>query len=198
MLVLVRHGKSQDQEENRMSGQHNCPLSVEGRQQADELGMNLADYEFDAIFCSDLERAIDTTRAILAHNKRTNPEVLTYVEELRERSGGSIEGLTYTEIRKMIPPKKYKLWQRDYFEPPPMGESLKDVEERVIPYMKEYVFPLVNETKNVLVVAHAGVLRTIICYIKAGEESDIVGQVIENAMPYILYGHVRKEDDPNG
>ena len=193
MLVLVRHAESQDQAENRMGGQHNCPLSEKGRGQAIEVGKDLADYEFDLVFSSDLERCVDTTRAILEHNKRTDPSVLRYAEELRERSGGTIEGMTFQEIREQIPPKKYKLWQRDYFEAPPMGESLKDVEDRVIPFLKENVFPLVNDNKNVLVVAHSGVIKTIICYIKGSDESDIVNLKIENAMPYVLYGHVREE-----
>ncbi len=193
MLVLVRHAKSQDQEENRMSGQHNCPLAPSGWLQASELGIELANYEFDYIFSSDLERCVDTTRGVLRHNKHIDHSKISYAEELRERSGGSIEGLTFTQIRRMIPPKKYKLWRRDYFEPPPMGESLKDVEDRVIPFMKEFVFPLVNDNKNVLVVAHSGVLRTIIRYIKASDETEIVKLEIENAMPYILYGHVRED-----
>ena len=193
MLVLVRHAKSLDQEQNRMSGQHNCPLAPSGWMQASELGMELANYEFDYIFSSDLERCVDTTRGVLRHNKHIEHTNIFYAEELRERSGGSIEGLTFTQIRRMIPPKKYKLWRRDYFEPPPMGESLKDVEDRVIPYLKEFVFPLVNDNKNVLVVTHSGVIRTIIRYIKASDESDIVKLEIENAMPYILYGHVRED-----
>ena len=192
MLVLIRHGESQDQIENRMSGQHNCPLSEEGRRQVEELGSDLSVYEFDYVFSSDLERAVDTTAAILRQTKK-EPGSIQYVEELRERSGGSLEGMEFTEIRKIIPPKKYKLWRRDYFEAPPLGESLKDVADRVIPFLKEFVFPLVNEGKNVLVVAHAGVLRTIICHLKGMDESDIVSLEIENAMPYILYGTVRTE-----
>lgn len=193
MLVLVRHAESQDQEENRMSGQHDCPLSAVGIDQAEEAGRNLKEYEFDHVFSSDLGRCVQTTQRIMAHNKRTDPDVLTYTQVLRERSGGSIEGMTYKEIRSMIPPKKYKLWRRDYFEPPPMGESLKDVEDRVLPFMKKFVFPYTNDGKNVLVVAHSGVIRTIICYIKAIDESEIVKLEVENAMPYILYGHIREE-----
>ena len=193
MLVLIRHGKSTDQEENRMSGQHNCLLSDEGKEQVEELGKDLADYEFDFIFSSDLTRCVDTTSAIVRHNKHAEPSDIMYVEELRERSGGTIEGMKYSEVREIIPPRKYKLWRRDYFESPPMGESLKDVEDRVIPFMKDHVFPNVNDNKNVLVVAHAGVLRTIICYIKASDETEIVKLEVENAMPYILYGHVREE-----
>lgn len=192
MLVLLRHAKSQDQEENRLSGQHNCPLSFEGREQAVEVAVDLSKYEFDAVFSSDLERCVQTTDEILQYNLNLVPS-LTYVEELRERSGGILEGMPYKEIRQEIPPKKYKLWERDYFEPVPMGESLKDVEDRVIPYMKAFVFPLVNQGKNVLVVTHEDVIRTIIGFIKGSDESTMVSLTIENAIPYILYGRVKME-----
>ena len=190
MLVLLRHAWSQDQEENRLSGQSNCPLSARGMEQAVEVAVDLSKYEFDAIVSSDLIRCVDTTNPIMSHNLHVVPS-LTYAEELRERSGGNLEGMLYTDIRQEIPPKKYKLWERDYFEPTPMGESLKDVEDRVIPYMKEYVFPLVNEGKNVLVVSHEDVIKTIIGFIKGSDESHIVSLRIENAMPYILYGEVK-------
>lgn len=190
MLVLLRHAKSQDQVENRLSGQHNCPLSTEGREQAVEVAVDLSKYEFDAVFSSDLTRCIETTNEILQYNNNVIPS-LTYVEELRERSGGLLEGMDYKEIRKQIPPKKYKLWKRDYFEPTPMGESLKDVEDRVIPYMREFVFPLVNDGKNVLVVAHENVIRTIIGFIKGSDEASMLSMNIENAIPYILYGQVK-------
>ena len=101
-----------------------------------------------------------------------------------------MEGMKYSDMRKILPPKKYKLWQRDYFEAPPQGESFKDLEERVVPYFKEYVVPLVNEGKNVLLVAHAGVLRVLLGYIKKADEGDIVKWTIDNAVPYFMYGKI--------
>ena len=87
--------------------------------------------EYDAVFMSDLERCQDTTQYVIGH---THPrDTWTMAEELRERSGGSLGGLTYQEIRKKFAPRQYKLWQRDYFEAPPQGESYRDVEDRVIP-----------------------------------------------------------------
>lgn len=190
MLVLLRHAESQFQVEKKFAGRMNCRLSEDGMKQAEEIARDLADYEFEYIFCSDLLRARETLEPILkaAHNK---PEV-QYAEELRERSDGTVEGMTHAEVRSMLPPKKYKLWERDYYEPPPMGESLKDVEDRVIPYLKEYVIPLVNSGTNVLVVSHANVMRVCFCYFKACDETDVLGIRIENAMPYVLYGNVRE------
>lgn len=167
----------------------NVPLSELGIEQAKEVAHTLDAYKFDKVFTSDSERCQDTLwHAIGAQHPR---DTWVYVEELRERSGGDLEGLTYQEIRKLFPPKKYKLWQRDYFEPPPHGESMKDVEDRAIPYCREYIFPLVNEGKNVIVCSHAITLKVIIGYIKGMGEEAIPALDIENAVPYILYGNVR-------
>lgn len=188
MLVLIRHGESTANAENRKAGQSNVPLSDKGIKQCKETASELRGYSFDAVFTSDLVRCLDTTRLIV----NIPEEQWIIVEELRERSGGVFEGMTYPDIRKMLPPKKYKLWQRDYFEAPQMGESMKDVEERVIPYAKKHIFPLVNERKNVLIVTHEVVMKVLIGHIKQLSETEIPKLPhVENAMPYFYYGKVR-------
>lgn len=189
MLVLLRHGQSVANAENRKAGHTNSPLTEEGKSQARDVQDTYRGYSWDAIFCSDLVRCQDTLRIIMGD--RHPPETWTLVEELRERSGGIYEGMTYPEIRKILPPKKYKLWQRDYFEAPQMGESMKDVEDRVIPYAREYIFPLVNEGKNVFVCTHHIPMKVLIGYIKGMNETDIPSLNIEHAMPYVTYGTVR-------
>ena len=178
-----------------MGGQVNYGISEQGREEIKDAAETLSTYEFDAIFTSDLERCLTTLHGVLHKNpffkdEQWTDDTITKVEELRERSGGSVEGMEYSEMRKLLAPRKYKLWQRDYFEAPPGGESFKDVEDRVLPYMKEYVFPLANDGKNVLVVAHAGVLRVILGYIKKASEPDIVKWNIENAIPYFMYNTI--------
>lgn len=195
MLILLRHGHSQAQEEKRMGGQVNYPVTEQGREEIKDAADTLSTYEFDAIFTSDLERCLGTLHGVLHGNPFFKDEqwtdgTITQAQELRERSGGSMEGMEYAEMRKILAPRKYKLWQRDYFEAPPDGESLKDVEDRVLPYLKEYVFPLVNDGKNVLLVAHSGVIRVILGYIKKAEEPDIVKWNIENAIPYFVYNNI--------
>ena len=191
MLVLLRHGQSTANVEGIKAGQTDVPLSDMGITESKVAAETLRTYAFDAIFTSDLNRCIDTT--YLALEGRYPKDTWNIVEELRERSGGLYEGMRYTEIRKILPPKQYKLWQRDYFEAPPMGESMKDVEDRVIPYMREYVFPLVNNNKNVLVVSHEVTIMVIMGYIKKMDETEIVKKKIDNAVPYFIYGKV-----PNG
>jgi len=195
MLILLRHAESELQAEGKLAGRLGCGLSELGENhQAPEAKENLSGYNFDAIFCSDLLRCRLTLKIVMEGNHFATEQDLqnvVFAEELRERSGGSVEGMKYSDMRKILPPKKYKLWQRDYFEAPPDGESMLDVHERVIPYMKEYVFPLANDGKNVLVVTHAHVIRSIIGHIKAADETDVMKWKIENAMPYLFYGKIR-------
>lgn len=191
MLVLLRHGQSTANAEGIKAGQLDVPLSDLGIAQSKVVAETLRNYTFDAIFTSDLNRCIDTTQ--LATSNQYPRNTWHIAEELRERSGGTYEGMHYSEIRKLLAPKQYKLWQRDYFEAPPMGESMKDIEDRVIPYMRKYVFPLVNDNKNVLVVSHEVTITVITGFIKKLDETEIVKKKIENAVPYFIYGKV-----PNG
>ncbi len=189
MLIILSHGASTAQKENIVSGQVNDPLSEAGKLEAIEAGRSLADYDIDVVFCSDLERCQDTANIVMSTNNFSNDVELVLVQELRERSYGSLEGKPYPVVRKQLPPKKYKLWNRDYFEAPPQGESLQDVEQRVIPFLKENAFPLVDDNKNILIVTHNDVAKTIIGHLKKAEEVDIIKWKIENAIPYFFYGN---------
>jgi 2,3-bisphosphoglycerate-dependent phosphoglycerate mutase len=189
MLVLTRHAESTANVENRKAGQLEVPLTDEGKRQCLELRETMDGYAFDAVFTSDAGRCQDTTDVAIG---KTHPrDTWVYAEELRERSGGLLEGKTYQEIRKMFPPRTYKLWQRDYFEAPPQGESYRDVEDRLIPYFQEYIVPLVNNNKHVWVCTHKIPMQILIGYIKGMEEAAIMKLNIDNAMPYFLYSNVR-------
>jgi len=187
MLVLVRHGESEANANKIMAGQMNVPLTPEGRNQCRSI-LDLVLYNFDAVFTSDLERCLDS--ADLMIGKRYPRDTWIVAEELRERSGGLFEGRTYSDLRKELAPRTYKKWQRDYFEAPPMGESLKDVEHRVIPFCNEYVFPLIKERKDVIVFTHARVIQVLIGYLKGMDENEAIKLPIENATPYFYRGPV--------
>ena len=188
MLVLIRHAETVANTENRKTGWTNSPLTDQGTAQAKAIRPDMGAYKYDAVLLSDLERCQDTTWHAIGHSHPR--ETWTLCEELRERSGGTLEGKTYQEIRKMFAPRQYKLWQRDYFEAPPQGESYRDVEDRVIPFAKEYIFPLVNEGKNVWVCTHQIPMQILIGFIKGLEEDAIMKLPIEHGMPYVLYGNV--------
>jgi len=188
MLILISHGETTAQRDNIVSGQLNDRLTDGGQLENTEAGRSLADYDIDAVFCSDLERCQYTADTIILENNFSNDVKLILVQELRERSFGSLEGMPFPVVRKELPPRKYKLWERDYFEAPPMGESLQDVEQRVIPYLKENVFPMADDNKNILIVSHNDVIKTIIGHLKKSEETDTIRWKMENAIPYFFYG----------
>lgn len=186
MLVLLRHPECVDNADDIMVGQRDSPLTTLGLQQAREAAETLSDHRFSHIYTSDLLRASDFTRTIVGRQKF--PTTYTMIHQLRERSGGYTEGKKYAVLKKELPPRKYKLWQRDYFEAPPGGESLDDVADRVIPWFKEYVIPRISRNEDILVVAHSGVIRVIFGYLKQIEEPEIMKLPIEHAMPYFFYG----------
>lgn len=189
MLVLLRHPECVDNAELVMVGQRDSPLTQGGRAQAREAAETLSSYRFDAVYSSDLIRALDQAREVARRSKFPCEVVL--VPELRERSGGSIEGVKYSELKKRMPPRQYKLWQRDYFEAPPAGESLDDVARRVIPWFRQVVIPRISVNGNVLVVSHTSVIRVLISYLKKIDEQEILAMPIEHAMPYFFYGSGR-------
>jgi 2,3-bisphosphoglycerate-dependent phosphoglycerate mutase len=189
MLVLMRHAQTYTNVEKRMVGQLDVQINDTGKIQCKVMSRDLRCHKWDAIFTSDLSRCLDTVALTLG--VRQPDDKLILAEELRERSGGLYEGMLYSDIRKLLPPKKYKLWQRDYFEAPPNGESMKDVEERVIPFAKKHVFPLVNDDQNIFVCTHAITAKVLIGYIKGLDETNIPSIEIPNAQPFYLYGHVR-------
>jgi len=187
MLILVRHGESESNANKTMAGQLNVPLTSEGRKQCRSI-LDLAFYNFDAVFTSDLERCLDTAEIMIG--KRYPKDTWIVAEELRERSGGLFEGRAYSDLRKELAPREYKKWQRDYFEAPPMGESLKDVEHRLIPFCQENVFPLMQEGKDVIIFTHARVIQVLIGYLKGMDETESIKLSIENATPYFYRGLV--------
>jgi broad specificity phosphatase PhoE len=187
MLIFVRHGESESNANKTMAGQLDVPLTSEGRKQCRAI-LDLAFYKFDAIFTSDLQRCLDTADIMIG--KRYPRDTWIVAEEFRERSGGLFEGRAYSDLRKELAPREYKKWQRDYFEAPPMGESLKDVEHRVIPFCREHVFPLIQEGGDVIIFTHARVIQVLIGHLKGMDENEAIRLPIENATPYFYRGPV--------
>lgn len=187
MLILIRHGESEANANNFMAGQLDVSLTEKGRRQCRSFS-DLKLYNLDAIFTSDLERCLDSAELMLGD--RYPRDVWILAEELRERNGGLYEGRLYPELRKELAPKEYKKWQRDYFEAPPMGESMKDVEDRVIPYFKEHIRPLLEEGKDIAIFSHCRVLQVLIGHLKGMDEAEAIKIPIENATPYFYRGPV--------
>lgn len=158
-LLLARHGRTAWNAERRFQGQRDVPLDQEGRLQADALAHRLSDEPIDAIFASDLRRAWETAEAIAALQRLpVQPE-----PRLREIAFGEWEGLTTDEIEQ-VSPGWMVAWQNDPREaPPPGAENLDQVTRRVGAAMADIVARHQDET--VLIVAHGGVLRVLLCMV---------------------------------
>lgn len=186
MLVLIRHGQTVSNAERKLPTRvidDNSMLTALGHEQAREAGLELADIEFDHVYCSSMQRAMDTCQHILDANKRTKSDRVSYLYEIRERSAGHLVGMTNAQAVESFPRRKWLEWERDYYVAPPGGESYAQVGDRVIPVLKA-IIPLVREGKNVLVVSHAGVMKVLIGHLRGLEESEICSLWIENAIPY--------------
>ncbi|WP_455241624.1 2,3-bisphosphoglycerate-dependent phosphoglycerate mutase, partial [Petrachloros mirabilis] len=139
-LVLLRHGESQWNLENRFTGWVDVPLSPRGVQEAKTAGEKLRGFTFNRAFTSVLTRANETLRLAL----ETIGQAGIPVEKdkaLNERMYGELQGLNKAETAKKYGDDQVKIWRRSYDVAPPGGESLKDTAARVLPYYEEKVKP---------------------------------------------------------
>ena len=156
-ILLVRHGETELQSSLRYWGKTDVALGQIGLHQAEQLRDRLAMERIDFIYSSELERAADTADIIAI---RHNLKVIT-CPELREIDFGKMEGLEFNEIHSQFPEVE-KMWvTRDPALIYPDGESLTDFENRVMTFKTRLNNHRANET--ILIIAHAGVLRTLIC-----------------------------------
>ena len=167
-LVLLRHGQSQWNLENKFTGWKDVPLTQEGINEAKKAGILLKKNEIkiDAIFSSVLERANQTAVVAIKSAKFNylivdDNLVYTRSDKLNERDYGDLVGLNKTETAEKFGKEQVHIWRRSYDISPPNGESLKDVVNRVSPYFSEIIKPLILDNKNVLIVAHGNSLRAI-------------------------------------
>ena len=207
-MVLVRHGQSQWNLENRFTGWMDIPLSVIGNKEATSAGKKLRNMRFDIIYISHLLRAIQTLHYILLelqdkripiiyheeqriHNwehysgDRNNEIPIYQSVDLAERYYGDLQGLNKAETIKKFGDHQVHLWRRSYDINPPNGESLKDTCERTIPYYKNHILPELQAGKTVLIVAHGNSLRSIIKYVENISDKDIPNVEIPTGVPII-------------
>lgn len=182
-LVLIRHGQSLWNAENRFTGWTDIDLSKKGEKEAKEAGEKLENVAFDVVHTSALMRAQRTAEIIIKHNK-ISKDIPTYKDErLNERHYGSLQGLNKTETAEKYGAEQVHIWRRSFDISPPDGESLKMTAERTLPYFKEDVLEHLNEGKNVLISAHGNSLRSIVMYIENISKEDIVKLEIQTGVP---------------
>jgi len=194
-LFLLRHLKSQWNEENRFTGWIDIPLSKKETQKVRELAEKIPLSEIDKIYSSPLFRNEDTVAKIFessnkypvfihldkgkmkdwGHFKDISKEgVLVFVsEKLNERYYGQLQGENKDETIKKYGAKIVRLWRRSYNTAPPGGESLADVYKRAIPFYRKFVEKDLKQGKNVLIVASHNSLRAIVKYVEKIPDKDV-------------------------
>ena len=167
-LILLRHGQSQWNLENRFTGWKNVPLTEKGEAEAKKTGELIRKHNIsiDRVFSSVLERANRTAeiaikKAELNNLLENNKIIMTCSEKLNERDYGDLVGLNKQETADKFGKDQVHIWRRSYDTPPPNGESLKDVVQRVAPYFKENIKPLLDKGENILIAAHGNSLRAM-------------------------------------
>ena len=159
-LVLLRHGESQWNLENRFTGWVDVPLTPRGIQEAKNAGDKLRGFTFDRAFTSVLARANETLRLALEGIGQSNLPVVKD-KALNERMYGELQGLNKAETAKKYGEAQVKIWRRSYDIPPPGGESLKDTAERVLPYYEQTIKPYLLKGETILIAAHGNSLRAL-------------------------------------
>jgi 2,3-bisphosphoglycerate-dependent phosphoglycerate mutase len=181
-LILVRHGQSQWNLENRFTGWIDIPLTEAGEEEARRAGELLRGYRFDHGFTSALKRAQETLRIIL---EVIGQEALPVEQDqaLNERFYGDLQGLNKEETAQKFGAAQVHLWRRSYDVPPPGGESLKDTAARVLPYYREQIAPRLQRGETILVVAHGNSLRALVMVLENISEVEIPDLNIPTGVP---------------
>lgn len=211
-IVLLRHGQSTWNLENKFTGWTDVPLTVAGEEEAKKAASLLKkeNISFDFCFTSYLIRAIKTLNIVLEDMDLAYlPIQKTW--RLNEKHYGVLQGLNKTETAQKYGAKQVLLWRRSFdiapaavakddlrnpaldkkykLVPPedlPRTESLKDTISRTLPYWKTEIFPLLERCDSILVVAHGNSLRGIIKYLKNISDDNIVNLNLPTAVPYVF------------
>ena len=170
-LVLIRHGQSQWNEKNIFTGWKDPDLTELGEKEAVEAGITLKKYgyKFDLMFTSVLLRAKRTVKLIL--------------EQIDQKDLKTIENQALNEAREKWGKDQVQAWRRSFDTPPPGGESLKNTAERVLPYFRENIMPLVKKNQEIIVVAHGNSLRALVMHLDHLSPDEVVRLEIPTGLP---------------
>lgn len=173
MIFLVWFGETNDDISKTITDYRNSRLSSTGEVLAQTYRESLNGIQFDKVYQTPAWASQHTLRIIRP------PGVAAFVEALDEPNRGLYEGQTYASLKKLLPPKEYRLWDRDYFCSPPEGESMADLSERVLNWYRQADF-----SGNVLIVVGPSVMKVLLGYLKNLDEAEIV-----SLEPYLIpYG----------
>jgi len=210
-LVLIRHGESTWNLENRFTGWTDVELTPTGVEQAKQSGRLLkeAGYDFDVAYTSVLKRAIWTLWHCLDELDRTWLPVV-HQWRLNERHYGALQGLNKADMAKQYGAEQVLVWRRSYDTPPPplapddprnerhdvryaklrpedipLTECLKDTVARVMPCWNESIAPAIQAGTRIVVAAHGNSIRALVKYLDGISDADIVGLNIPNGIPLV-------------
>ncbi len=184
-LVLLRHGESQWNLENRFTGWVDVPLSPRGVEEAKNAGDKLKEVTFDRAFTSVLSRANETLRFVLEAIGQTAIPIEKN-KALNERMYGELQGLNKAETATKYGDAQVKIWRRSYDVRPPGGESLRDTAERVLPYYDSKIKPCVLKGETVLIAAHGNSLRALVMQLEQLSKEQVLELNIPTGAP-LLY-----------
>ena len=182
-LILIRHGQSVWNAENRFTGWTDVDLSERGVKEAEEAGIELRDQVIDVIHTSDLIRAKRTAEIVILANVCSKDTVTKSDWRLNERNYGSLQGLNKAETAEKHGAEQVRIWRRSFDVAPPEGESLEMTAKRTIPYFEEEIRPDLESGMSVLVSAHGNSLRSIVMHIEGISPNDIVSFEIQTGVP---------------
>ncbi len=183
VLILIRHGQSVWNAENRFTGWTDVELSERGVGEAERAGDLLSEIRFGVVHTSGLIRAQKTAEIIMSRNNVSGKIPVMKDQRLNERHYGDLQGLNKAETAEKHGAEQVHIWRRSFDVPPPGGESLKMNAERTIPYFEENIVPDLKEGKNVLVSAHGNSLRSIVMHIESISPEEIVSLEIATGTP---------------
>ena len=193
-LILIRHGESQWNLENRFTGWVDVDLSEKGKKEAEEAGKKLAAYRIDKAYTSVLKRAVKTFDIAMAAAKKKRIPV-TRDKALNERHYGALQGLNKAETAKKYGDEQVHIWRRSYDIPPPSDktemnpegftESLKDTAARTLPYFEKNILADVKAGKNVIVAAHGNSLRSIVMFLDKLTKEQVLELNIPTGVPIV-------------
>ena len=183
-LTLVRHGQSDWNNKNLFTGWENPDLTKKGVEEAHKTGNLLKEENknYSYLFTSILDRAINTADIILEELGIDQINIIRD-QALNERDYGELTGLNKDAARKKWGEDQVHIWRRSFDIPPPGGESLKDTAERVIPYFRDKILPLLIEDNNILISAHGNSLRALVMHIEGLSSEEILTREIATGQP---------------
>lgn len=184
-LVLLRHGESQWNLENRFTGWVDVPLSQKGVEEAKQAGEKLRGFTFHRAFTSVLMRANETLRIVLETIGQTQIPI-EKDKALNERMYGELQGLNKAETAQKYGDAQVKIWRRSYDVRPPGGESLKDTAERALPYYEAMIKPYLLKGETIIIAAHGNSLRALVMQLDQLSKEAVLELNIPTGVP-LLY-----------